>query len=190
MGDELMIKYITVRKEEGLSMLIDVYSGLLLAVVRRNLGILSRYEEECVDDVLFSIWTHIDSYDPSKNSFKNWICAIAKYKSIDYLRKYKRDLANVEYDTVVIQKEDKGLLELEINEAVEELLSGLKLEDKQIFIKHYIEQKSVTDISMEMGISADSIYSRLSRGRKKLRNAKTNQTDRREDNNEQVRHVK
>ncbi|MDF2822151.1 MAG: polymerase subunit sigma-70 [Clostridiales bacterium] len=190
MSDEFMIKSIIGQKEEGLKMLIDKYSGLLIAVVRRNLGTLSRYEEECVDDVLFSIWTHIESFDPSKNTFKNWICAIAKYKAIDYLRKYKRDFLVVDIETTEMLTEDSGLIECEIQEAIDELLSGLKPEDKEIFIKHYIEQKNVIDISNEMGISTDSIYSRLSRGRKKLRKDRAKNMDRRHDDYEQIRNVK
>ncbi|MBO3444474.1 RNA polymerase subunit sigma-70, partial [Clostridium sp. CCUG 7971] len=33
-------------------------------------------------------WGNIKSFDKNKNNFKNWICAISKYKAIDYKRKY------------------------------------------------------------------------------------------------------
>jgi len=35
---------------------------------------------------LLAIWDNIDSFDEDKNSFKNWVAAISKYKSIDYQR--------------------------------------------------------------------------------------------------------
>lgn len=46
------------------------------------------YEEECISDVLFSIWENIEAFNYRESSFKNWICAIAKYKAIDYKSKY------------------------------------------------------------------------------------------------------
>ena len=93
MQDELIIKYIKKKKEVGMELLIDNYRGILTSVVRKHLGVLINYEEECIDDVLLSIWDNIKSFDKNKNQFKNWICAIAKYKAIDYKRKY---LAKVE----------------------------------------------------------------------------------------------
>ena len=88
MQDELIIKYIKKKKEKGMELLIDNYRGIITAIVRRHLGVLINYEEECVDDVLLSIWDNIKSFDNSKISFKNWICAISKYKAIDYKKKY------------------------------------------------------------------------------------------------------
>ena len=80
----MMIKYIKKKKEKGMELLIDNYRGIITAVVRRYLGVLINYEEECVDDVLMSVWNNIKSFDKSKNTFKNWICAVSKYKAIDY----------------------------------------------------------------------------------------------------------
>ena len=59
MQDELMIKYIKKKKEKGMEILIDSYRGIITSVVRKHLGVLVNYEEECVDDVLLSIWNNI-----------------------------------------------------------------------------------------------------------------------------------
>ncbi|MGL5347896.1 MAG: sigma factor [Peptostreptococcaceae bacterium] len=86
--DKLMIKYIKKKNPKGMDMLIEDYSGIITSVVRNHLGTLKNYEEECVSDVLFSVWESINGYEKDKNSFKNWVCAIAKYKSINYRKKY------------------------------------------------------------------------------------------------------
>ena len=88
MQDNLLIKYIKKKNPRGMDMLIDNYGGIIASVVRSHLGILINYEEECINDILLSIWQSIDGYDKDKNTFKNWICAIAKYKSINYRIKY------------------------------------------------------------------------------------------------------
>ena len=62
-----MIKYIKKKKEKGMEILIDSYRGIITSVVRKHLGVLVNYEEECVDDVLLSIWNNIKSFDSTKN---------------------------------------------------------------------------------------------------------------------------
>ncbi|CEN77783.1 sigma factor [Paraclostridium sordellii] len=88
MQDTLIIKYIKKRKQEGIEMLIDKYSGLIASIVRNNLGKLTNYEEECVSDVFLAIWDNIEYFEKDKNTFKNWICVIAQYKAINYKKKY------------------------------------------------------------------------------------------------------
>ena len=51
-------------------MLIDNYGGIIASVVRNHLGTLINYEEECINDVLLSIWESINGYDKDKNTFK------------------------------------------------------------------------------------------------------------------------
>ena len=63
-----MIKYIKKKKEKGMELLIDNYRGIITAIVRKHLGVLINYEDECVDDVLMSIWNNIKHFDNSKNT--------------------------------------------------------------------------------------------------------------------------
>ena len=172
MEDKLIIKKIKKRKEQGLEMLVNVYGGYILAIIRQNLYNLSNYEEECMDDVLMAIWNNIESFDESKNTFKNWIASVTRYKSIDYKRRYIRSLEEMEFDFNSIKDKqviEEGILKEELRKELESLLDNLKPRDKELFIKHYLEDKKVEELSNEMGIKTDVIYNRLSRGRTKLR---------------------
>ncbi len=122
--DELIIKYIKKRKEKGMEMLIDNYRGLITAVVRKHLGVLINYEEECVSDIFLAIWDNIKSFDSDKNSFKNWICAISKYRAIDYKRKYLSKIETVDMSDEVYYI-DTELMKSEIKEEINEILSHL-----------------------------------------------------------------
>ena len=165
MQDELIIKYIKKKKEKGMEHLIDNYRGIITAIVRRHLGVLINYEEECVDDALLSIWDNIKSFDNSKNSFKNWICAISKYKAIDYKKKY---LSKIEYMDMseTIYYIDEQLLKSEIEEEVNDILSHLNESDRTLFKQHYLEGHTLKEIAFKNNIS---VYNRISRGRKKIR---------------------
>ncbi len=161
-----MIKYIKKKKEKGMELLIDNYRGIITAIVRRHLGVLTNYEEECVDDVLMSIWDNIKSFDSSKNTFKNWICAISKYKAIDYKKKY---LSKIEY--VDMSEEiyyiDEELLKSEMEEEINDILSYLNESDRRLFKEHYLKGEPLEEIAIKNNTKVSNLYNRLLRGRKK-----------------------
>mgnify|MGYP002271158515 FL=1 len=82
------------RNERALEYVMVHYGGLVKSVVHRYLNVLSQYEEECMNDVFFAVWEHIDSYDSARNPFANWIGGIARLKALDYKRKYANHLLN------------------------------------------------------------------------------------------------
>lgn len=163
-----MIKYIKNKKEKGMEVLIDNYRGIITAVVRRHLGVLINYEEECVDDVLMSIWDNIKSFDKSKNTFKNWICAVSKYKAIDYKKKYISKIGHVDLSQEIYYI-DQELLKTEIEEEVNDLLSYLNEIDRRLFEDHYLKGESLEEIAIKNNTKVSNLYNRLSRGRKRIR---------------------
>ncbi|MDV4149336.1 sigma-70 family RNA polymerase sigma factor [Clostridium sp. AL.422] len=171
MDDDKIVHFIKKRNERGLELLIDSYSGLITSIIRKHLYNLHDKHEECIDDVLLSIWNNINSFDNSKNTLKNWIAAISQYRAIDYKRKYLK-LLNEEIDISQVENQvfiDNSITEDELRNDIEELLCCLKKEDRDIFIKRYIEGKSMNELVLETGIKEEIIYNRISRGRKKLR---------------------
>ena len=104
--------------ERALEFVLEEYGGLLMSVIRRHLFCLPQMQEECLNDVLFSIWAHIAQFDETRSTFKNWIAGIARYRSISYLRKYKNRLEELSLDAVNTENawdagaEDASLLAL------------------------------------------------------------------------------
>ena len=76
--------------EKALEYVICEYGGYVKAAVNHNLAGLPEEMEECMDDVFMDVWEHIERFDAAKGSFKNWIVSIARFRSIDYLRRYSR----------------------------------------------------------------------------------------------------
>lgn len=167
MKDKLIVRHIKRCNQKGMEMLIDNYNGLLTSVVRRHISPLLQYEEECISDILFQIWENIDSFNIKENDFKNWICAIAKYKAIDYKRKYINKM-DIEIDNS-IPYEDKNLARLEIQEEINEILSILNEKDKELFTRYYLNGDKLEEIATESDTNITNLHSRLSRGRKKIR---------------------
>lgn len=87
---ENVVQQIKTKNEDSIPYVLQTYGGLLNTIIRKYLQGSQQDIEECLADVLVSIWFHIDSFDATKNEFKQWIAAIAKYRAIDYVRKSKK----------------------------------------------------------------------------------------------------
>lgn len=161
------------KNPKALDFIVDKYGGLIYSIVKKT---LFNFEgtgkiEECMNDVLLAIWNNIDKFK-NVNSFKNWIGAIAKYKAIDYKRKLIKELPNENLENIEIAQEDMSptnILNKEIRSELMDLLSNLKEEDKEIFIRRYFNEETPKEIGIKLGRNRKFINNRLSRGRKKLR---------------------
>ncbi len=166
------IQQLQLHNEDALMYVIDRYGGLLMSVIRKHLFLLPERQEECFDDVLLKIWQHISDFDESKNTFKNWAAAIAKYRAIDYLRQYQREPVTVDIDDTVIPHEDRllaAMIEKEISSEVEKMLDCLKPADRELFLRLYVQEQTVEQVSRETGMRKEVLYNRLSRGKQKIR---------------------
>ena len=169
--DANFINEIKKRNEEALRFIIEKYGGLVRSIISKHLYLLVEEQEECFDDVFLNIWNHIDSFDEKQSTFKNWIAGIARYKSIDYLRRYRKQLEDVTLPED-IAAEDQDLLHLidrEISEETEAILQCLKPEDRDLFRKLYIEEMPMVDVCESFQTNPNVIYKRISRARKRMR---------------------
>lgn len=166
------IEQLKLHNEDALAYVIDHYGALLMAVIRKHLYLFPQLQEECMNDVLLSIWQHIESYDSRKNSFRNWIAAIARFQAIDYIRKYKKDMQKISWNEINAndfgQEMFQEVVEDDFSIQLQELLNCLKPLDQEIFRRLYVDEKSVEQVSRELNIKTSAIYNRISRARKKL----------------------
>ncbi|TEB10031.1 ECF RNA polymerase sigma factor RpoE [Pelotomaculum sp. FP] len=170
--EENFVEQLKKRNEKALEYVIDNYAWILKTVIKKHLFYLPGLYEECMNDCLLAIWHNIYFYDPARNGFKNWIGGIARYKSIDYARKYLKYLEDENIEDVIIPVEDnalKAVLSKEIGEETERILSSLSKEDKEIFKKLYLEQKDLNELADATGFSKPVLYNRISRGKKRIR---------------------
>lgn len=171
--EENFIEEMKKGNEEALEYVIDNYGWILKTVLKKHLFYIMDYYDECMNDCLLAIWQNIENYDPDKSSFKNWVGGIGKYKSIDYTRKYLKDLETKNIEDFNISTKNHPLKEIfknEVSQETEKMLNGLSKENREIFKKIYFEDKNMDEISKDTGFSKSVLYNRLSRGRKKMRN--------------------
>ncbi len=171
-NEKNFITLIRRKKEAGILYVIDTYGRYLRTIVSKRLFALPDQTDECMNDIFLGIWKNIDSFDESKGSFKSWAAGIARLEAIEYLRKASRELQTASLDGLELPQEDVHLLALveqELSEETQALLSCLKPEDQELFLRVYAYEEKPEEVSTKMGITRDSLYVRLFRGKRKIR---------------------
>ncbi len=172
-NDQWMIAQIKRRNEAGLKQLIDKYTGLLKSIIQKTMAYLPQYQEECLNDVLLAIWNNIEQYDAAKSSFKNWICVIAKYRAINYLKKYQNEIQNLSWEEEKHEESyahHDNVFQQELWEIqLDQLLEPLSEQDKILFKDYFISTDDTETVAKRNELTPGALYSRISRGKKKIR---------------------
>lgn len=161
------------RKEDALEFIVDLYLPIVKGVTYKVLGNLKNEGiiEECVNDVFLSVWNNIDKFNGEEEDFKKWVCAIAKFKAIDYYRKEVRKAeTTLEHEQLV----DKNLVEEELIEQEDKeefikMINSLETIDRDIFVMRFFLGMKAEEVALKLGITKASVDNRVSRGRKKLK---------------------
>ncbi len=170
------IERLCAKDELALEYVVAHYGGLLYSILQKYLHLIPDDIDECFDDVMMKVWENASKFDEERSSFKNWLAAIARYQSIDYLRRAKREgvgenkvsLEDSEYENGAEDLMLK-LIEDEIDDGTEEILGCLSSMDREIFKRLYINGDSVKEVSEDMNMTKGQVYTRMSRGKKKIK---------------------
>lgn len=164
MDEKQLIKKIKKKDEKALIIFIDTYGKIIKGAIKPILSYKKELIGEVLDDSFLAIWENIESFDPSRSSFKNWCAGVAKYKAIDALRKEIRHKA-ISTDAISeIPCEDYINLG-----QIDEILEILDYEDQILLKKLFIEGFSYDDISKQTGIKKPILYNKVSRAKKLIR---------------------
>ncbi len=160
------------KNEEALIYVVEQYGWVLKTVVKRQMGTLPHLWDDCMNDTLLAVWENIESYDPGRTEFQNWLAGVCRFKALTYVRKYietsREDLVEQmpEWED---ERAKSDFLKQEYKEEVDIILSYLKEEDAKIFRLIYLEGLSMDEVAERMKMSKTVIYGRVSRGRKLMK---------------------
>lgn len=163
------IKRLQSGKEDALDYIVDRYLRLIKSVVQQVLRPIQREEliGECVNDVFLSVWQNARKFrGGDENAFKNWICAVAKYKAIDY---YRKEAKNLEITSEFLEIPLQASTEEDVEDLVNELLHELEPVDRKIFIMRFLLGFSAEETAEQLSLSKSAVDNRIYRGKKKLR---------------------
>lgn len=170
MNDIEIVRLLQADDQSALESAILRYGAYVAAVVRNQLGTFSTPEdiEELSSDVFATMWR--SRHKLKTDHIRGWLGATARNRARDFLR--KQSLLPVREEDYIAIADDKAQYLLEEQEqarVVREALTGLSAEDREIFLRRYYYNQSISDISEAMALNENTVKSRLSRGRKKLK---------------------
>lgn len=140
--EQNLIKQLKKKNPQAIDYIIDQYGGLIKTVLLKNLYDQKDHWEECFNDCLLAVWNHPERFDTKKGDFKAFLCAIAKYKAIDLLRKElkrtSKEISMYEEESIKeikqLYQEERGFLQAEEDASDEELGKLLKCLSEEIRI--------------------------------------------------------
>lgn len=172
-NEQNFITLLQASKEEALDYVIDHYLPIIKGVVIKTLGPFNKNDlsKECCNEVLLLIWRNAKKFTGGPIDFQKWVCVIAKYKAVDYIRTETRKKESLSLKLEFIGHEltyPKNML-LEEHENIYAIISKLNPVDQKIFIMKYLLDFDTEEIARQLQMTKSAIDNRLYRGKKKLK---------------------
>ncbi len=130
--------------------------------------------EECMQDVMATLWRKAHMYDPSRASVATWIFTVARNRKIDLLRKYARpepedlpwgpEQAPDQADVLALQQESHRLAEA---------MKTLPEKQRVLIERAYFGDLTHSEIAAETGLPLGTIKSRIRLALDRLRHNMT-----------------
>ena len=122
--------------------------------------------EDLVQEVFIRVWNSREKLDANK-SFKSYLYTIANNIAIDYYRKNKKSMLNIEdYEYQCIYFEDGNF---DIPNHIKKEINKLTPMQKNVFYLSRFEGLSNNEISEMLGLSKRTVENHISRALKKLK---------------------
>lgn len=172
MTDKQLLKKLKKDKNSGLSLVIDLYSGLLYKIAANVILPVGTYEdvEECVSDSFLAFYGEIERLDLEKASIKAYLAVITKRKAIDVYRRLK-STAYLTEDEEAADKEVSPDFspDYDTKALLLQALRNLGEPDTTIITRKYLLGETAAEIAVKMNMSEGAVQKRIERGRQRLK---------------------
>ena len=149
--------------EAALMWFIDRYTAYVATIINNMLlpRLTAADAEEAAADVFLALWKNAPRIKPG---------GIARNKARDALRSLREELP-LEEDVLSIPGPgpDEALTERELAERTRRAVELMPEPDREIFLRHYYYCQGVADIALALDMNANTVKTRLRRGRERLR---------------------
>ena len=162
--------------DEAFNTLVQKYQSSVHALVWRKIGDF-HYAEEITQDTFLQAYQKLSTLrDP--NQFTGWIYVIANRLCIAWIRKQRpamqslsdtsvKVIDDLAYERYVLKQRELEATEHRY-EIIQRLLAELPESERQVMTLYYLGEMTTKEIGKSLGVSANTITSRLHRARKRL----------------------
>lgn len=132
----------------------------------RRLGVPARHVDDAVQDVFVVVYRKLDGFE-GRASVRSWLFGIARRVTGDYRRRAERKENDVGAlpDAGIADPHARtpleAVAEAEAVEVLHALLASLSEEQREVFVMTELEQLSAPEIADALGVSVNTVSSRL-----------------------------
>ena len=174
--DVQLIHRILSGDDEAFNLLVRKYEKNIHARVWQKVGDF-HHAEEITQDIFLQAHKKLSTLkDP--NQFAGWLYAVSNRLCIDWMRKQKpatqplddasvKIIDNLTYERYVSEQRESEATECRY-ETVEKLLAKLPESERTVMMLYYLSEMRAKEIGKFLGVSVNTIRSRLHRARKRL----------------------
>lgn len=164
MTEEELVKALRKGNTAAFEELIRRYIRYVSSIVGRIIGGDPHDCEELTYDVFLAAWKDRDKLTADK--LKGWLGTVARNKAFNLL-KARRETLPLEDDIIII--EDSEAEQLDTALLIEQALSQLEPQQRELFVRHYWYGQTINEAANDMGLNLSTAKTWLSRGREKLK---------------------
>ena len=179
MDEQKLLSLLQKDPNSGMKKLIDLYAGLVYAVIARSLPNPVDFASEmegCVADVFSEFYCDFGKYDPQKSSIKTYLCIIARNNALDLLRRSEKRLQHIslndETATVILsepESPEEFLQEKQLRQQVLQAIKELGEPDSTILLRKFYYRQPSKEIARDLGLTVANVDTRTYRALAKLR---------------------
>ncbi|MCY3742281.1 MAG: DNA polymerase III subunit beta [Candidatus Poribacteria bacterium] len=175
--DVALIQRILTGDENAFASLVRKYQGQVHAFARRKIGDF-QIAEDITQETFLQVYQKLETLeDPTL--FSKWIYAIVHHLCIAWFRKNRLQTEPLEeicilgietepYSRYIASEHAKIAAEAQ-RDLVEKLIAKLKKNDRKVITLHYFEEMTSAEIGEFLGVSENTIKSRIRRARQQLK---------------------
>lgn len=172
LSDEQLVAQ-TLEDRDRFSCLMRRYEARLFRYIQRISSLRKEDAEDVLQDAFISAYRNLHDFDPDRGKFSTWMYRIARNAAISAVRKLKvkqkylvpdigEDLIErIASDADIARDADRGF----DSAIVRATLDGLKDDQREILLLHYLEGMGYIEISDILHVAPGTVGSRLSRAK-------------------------
>jgi RNA polymerase sigma-70 factor, ECF subfamily len=146
--------------------LVKRYQAPILRYCNRLLNFNQHDSEDATSETFFKAYKYLASYK-SEYKFSSWLYRIAHNQAVNIIKK-NSGFFTIDIESLFHLKAPSREVNTEITTTeLEEILNQLKIDDKNILVLFYMEEKSLREIGDILNLTDNTVAQKLSRARKK-----------------------
>lgn len=152
---------------ESFGFIVKRYEKPVVKMIRNMI-----YDKDCCEDVaqdvFFTAYRKLATFDPARSRFSTWLFTIARNKSINALKKKKAFLISKMPEVSSQDNPYDDIAEKELFGELDKRLHALPFRQQRALILAEFEKLSYEEIAQIEGVRTGTIKSRINRAKEKL----------------------